>query len=191
MRFDILSLFPGYFQGPFDETLIKQARLKGILDIRLVNIRDFADNKWRKVYDRPYGGGPGLVMMPEPVAKAIQSCRHEGSHEGIHEGIKVIYLSPQGTPLKAAKCRELANCPHLILLAGHYEGIDERVLQKYVDEEISIGDYVLTDGCLASIVLVNAVARFVPGVVGDPRSVDQDSFEGQMDGIFDCPQLPA
>lgn len=177
MKFDILSLFPGYFQGPFDETLIKRAKEKGILDIRLVDIRDFAENKWRKVDDRPYGGGPGMVLMPEPVAKAITSCKTEES--------RVIYLSPQGSLLTAAKCRELALCPHLILLAGHYEGIDERVLQKYVDEEISIGDYVLTDGCLAAIVLLNAVARFVPGVVGDPRSVEQDSFEGE--GIFDCP----
>lgn len=177
MQFDIISLFPDYFTGPFDETIIKQARLKGILDIKLVDIRDFADNKWRKVDDRPFGGGPGMVLMPEPVAKAVKSCRLEES--------RVIYLSPQGSLLTAAKCKELAKCPHLILLAGHYEGIDERVLQKYVDEEISIGDYVLTDGALAAIVLVNAVARFVPGVVGDSRSVEQDSFEGE--GIFDCP----
>lgn len=176
MRFDILSLFPEYFTGPFDESIISQAKKKGILDIRLLDIRDFADNKWRKVDDRPYGGGPGMVMMPEPVAKAIRSVKTEKS--------RTIYLSPQGAPLTAAKCRELAVCEHLILLCGHYEGIDERVLQKEVDEEISIGDYVLSNGCLAAIVLVDSVARFVPGVIGDERAADEDSFEG---GVLDCP----
>jgi tRNA (guanine37-N1)-methyltransferase len=176
MRFDILSLFPEYFTGPFDESIISQAKKKGILDIRLLDIRDFADNKWRKVDDRPYGGGPGMVMMPEPVAKAIRSVKTEKS--------RTIYLSPQGAPLTAAKCRELAGCEHLILLCGHYEGIDERVLQKEVDEEISIGDYVLSNGCLAAIVLVDSVARFVPGVIGDERAADEDSFEG---GVLDCP----
>lgn len=176
MRFDILSLFPEYFTGPFDESIISQAKKKGILDIRLIDIRDFADNKWRKVDDRPYGGGPGMVMMPEPVAKAIRSVKTEKS--------RTIYLSPQGAPLNAAKCRELAECEHLVLLCGHYEGIDERVLQSEVDEEISIGDYVLSNGCLAAIVLLDSVARFVPGVIGDERAADEDSFEG---GVLDCP----
>ena len=176
MQIDILSLFPGYFQGPFDESMIKQAREKGIVNIQLIDIRDFAENKWRRVDDRPYGGGPGMVLMAEPVVKAIRSVRKEGSH--------VVYLSPQGVPLKAAKSRALAEKPHLILLCGHYEGIDERALQKEVDEEISIGDYVLTNGCLPAIVLVDALLRFVPGVIGDARSADQDSFEG---GLFDCP----
>lgn len=176
MRFDILSLFPGYFKGPFDESMIKLAIANGILDIRLIDIRDFADNKWRRVDDRPYGGGPGMVMMPEPVAKAIRSVKTPES--------RVIYLSPQGSPLNAAKCRDLAKHPHLILLSGHYEGIDERVLEKEIDEEISIGDYVLTSGCAAAVVLVDAVARFIPGVIGDERSADQDSFEG---GILDFP----
>lgn len=176
MLIDILSLFPGYFQGPFNESMIKQAREAGIVDIRLIDIRDFAENKWRRVDDRPYGGGPGMVLMAEPVCKAIRSVKKSGS--------RVIYLSPQGTPLKAAKCRALAQESHLILLSGHYEGIDERVLQKEVDEEISIGDYVLTNGCLPAIVLVDAVLRFVPGVIGDTRAADQDSFEG---GVFDCP----
>lgn len=153
-----------------------QAQKKGILDIRLVDIRDFADNKWRRVDDRPYGGGPGMVMMADPVAKAIRSVREKNS--------RVIYLSPQGSPLKAAKCRELASDEHLILLCGHYEGIDERVLASEVDEEISIGDYVLTNGCLAAIVLVDAVSRFVPGVIGDERAANEDSFEN---GRLDCP----
>lgn len=177
MRIDILSLFPGYFQGPFNESLLKQAIDKGILDIKLIDIRDFADNKWKRVDDRPYGGGPGMVLMPGPVASAIRSVKEDPKS-------RVIYLSPQGKPLTAAKCRELAQCEHLILLCGHYEGIDERVLQRDVDEEISVGDYVLMTGCAAAIVVVEAVARFIPGVVGDIRSVEQDSFEG---GEFDCP----
>lgn len=176
MRYDILSLFPEYFQGPFNESMIDQAKKKGILDIRLINIRDFADNKWGRVDDRPYGGGPGMVLMANPVTQAIRSVKEPGA--------KVIFLSPQGTPLNAKKCRELAEHPHLILLCGHYEGVDERVLKKEVDEEISIGDYVLTNGCIAAIVLVDAVSRFVPGVLGHERAADEDSFE---EGIFDCP----
>lgn len=179
MRFDILSLFPGYFQGPFDESLINRAKSKGIIDIHLVDIRDFADNKWGKVDDRPYGGGPGMVLMAEPVVKAIRQVRQAGKGAS-----RVIYLSPQGAPLNAAKCRELACYDHLILVAGHYEGIDERAL-KEVDEEISIGPYVLTNGCIASIVLLDAVCRFIPDVVGDYRSVEQDSYEGP-DGELDC-----
>lgn len=176
MRFDILSLFPEYFRGPFDESIIKRAKEKGLLDIRLIDIRDFADNKWRRVDERPYGGGPGMVLMAEPVAKAIRSVKEPKA--------RVIYLSPQGKPLTAARCRELAKDEHLILLSGHYEGIDERVLRKEVDEEISIGDYVLTNGCIAAIVLVDAVARFIPGVIGNERAADEDTFEG---GVFDCP----
>jgi len=176
MKFDILSLFPGYFDGPFDESIIGQARKKGLIDINLVDIRRFADNRHNRVDDRPYGGGPGMVMMPQPVTQAIRSVKVPGSH--------VVYLSPQGTPLTAAKCRELASYPHLILLCGHYEGIDERALESDVDEEISIGDYVLTNGCLPAIVLVDAVVRFVPGVLGHESAAAEDSFEK---GIFDCP----
>lgn len=176
MQIDILSLFPDYFKGPFDESIIKKAIEKGIIDIRLVDIRGFADNKWRRVDDRPYGGGPGMVLMPEPVAKALRSVKRSAT--------RTIYLTPQGNPLTAAKCRELASCEHLALLCGHYEGIDERVLESDVDEEISIGDYVLTNGCLAAIVLVDALVRFVPGVLGHALAADEDSFE---QGLLDCP----
>lgn len=176
MRWDILSLFPGYFQGPFDESIIKRAWEKGILDIYLVDIRDFADNRYRKVDDRPYGGGPGMVLMPEPVAKAIGSVKTAKSH--------TIYLSPQGKVLTAQKCQELAQMEHIILLCGHYEGVDERILESDVDEEISIGDYVLTNGCLAAIVLLDAVVRFVPEVIGNALAASQDSF---AQGILDCP----
>ena len=176
LKFSILSLFTGYFKGPFDESLLKKALDKKLIEIGLIDIRDFADNKWKKVDDRPYGGGPGMVMMAEPVVKAIRSVKQANSH--------VVYLSPQGKPLTAIKSRELALKEHLILLAGHYEGIDERALTLEVDEEISIGDYVLTNGCLAACVLVDSVSRFVPGVIGHEDASSQDSFEG---GLLDCP----
>lgn len=175
MKIDILSLFPGYFKGPFDESIIKLAREREILDIRLIDIRDFAENKHRRVDDRPYGGGPGMVLSPQPVLSALRSVKTENS--------RVIYLSPQGPLLKASKCRELANHQHLVLLCGHYEGIDERILSE-VDEEISIGDYVLTNGCLAAIVLVDAMSRFIPRVLGHSDAATEDSFEN---GILDCP----
>ena len=180
MRVDILSLFPDYFRGPFDVSILKRAREKGLLDIHLVDIRDFAANKhaqkYAKVDDRPYGGGPGMVLMPEPVCSAIRSMKNEKSH--------VVYLSPQGQKLTAAKCEELAQKEHLILLCGHYEGVDERALVQEVDEEISIGDYVLTNGCIAAVVVVDAVARFIPGVLGHEEAALQDSFQ---EGIFDAP----
>ncbi len=174
MRVDILSLFPEYFQGPFDESIIKRARENGILDIRYINIRDFAEGRHNRVDDRPYGGGPGMVLMPGPVTRAIRNVKTEKT--------KVIYLSPQGTLLTAAKCRELAKEEHLVLLCGHYEGVDERALKQEVDEEISIGDYVLTNGGVAAIVLVDAFSRFIPGVLGHETAADEDSFEqGHLD----------
>lgn len=176
MLIDILSLFPGYFTGPFNESIIKRAREKGVVNIRLTDIRDFADNRYHRVDDRPYGGGPGMVMMPQPVTAAIHHVRTPQS--------RVIYLTPQGKRLTAAKCRQLAEEAHLILLCGHYEGIDQRVLDQEVDEEISIGDYVLTNGCLAAIVVVDSMIRFIPGVLGHALAAEEDSFEK---GLLDCP----
>lgn len=176
MKFDILSLFPDYFRGPLDETIIGRARKSGLLDIQLTDIRDFAEGKHRRVDDTTYGGGPGMVMMAEPVAKAIESVKTPKS--------RVIYLSPQGTPLKAQRCRELAKESHLVLLCGHYEGIDQRVLDRHVDEEISIGDYVLTNGCLSAMVLLDSIGRLIPGVVGDEASTHHESFEK---GLLDWP----
>lgn len=140
------------------------------------DIRDYAKGRHRQLDDRPYGGGPGMVMMAEPVAKALRHVKREGSH--------VVYLSPQGRPFSAELARGLAQHKHLVLLCGHYEGIDQRVIDKEVDEEVSIGDYVLTNGCLAAIVVLDALVRFVPGVIGRVESAEQDSFEA---GILDCP----
>ena len=178
MEIDILSLFPEYFRGPFDVSMLLRAKEKGLIEIRHTDIRDFAENKHRRVDDRPFGGGPGMVLCPGPVAKAIRSVRKERSH--------VVYLSPQGTQLNAAKCQELAAREHLIFLCGHYEGVDERVLQTEVDEEISIGDYVLTNGCAAAIVVIDAMSRFIPGVIGHPDAVWEDSFQN---GMFDAPHF--
>lgn len=176
MEIEILSLFPEYFRGPFDVSMLKRAIDAGMITIRQTNIRTFAENKHGRVDDRPFGGGPGMVLCPEPVARAIRSVKRAGSH--------VVYLSPQGPQLTAAKCEELAKHEHLIVLCGHYEGVDERVLEKEVDEEISIGDYVLTNGCIAAIVLIDAMVRFIPGVIGHPEAVQEDSFQ---EGIFDSP----
>jgi tRNA (guanine-N1)-methyltransferase len=178
VKITILSLFPSYFAGPFDESMIKRARAMGLVDINLVDIRDFADDKHRRVDDHPYGGGPGMLMMPGPVVKSIRANRREKS--------RVIYLSPQGEKLSAGKARALSKEEDLIFLCGHYEGIDERALLQEVDESLSIGDYVLTSGCPAAIVVVDAVVRFIPGVLGDGDSCEQDSFEG--DGSLEGPQ---
>jgi tRNA (guanine37-N1)-methyltransferase len=175
----ILSLFPEYFKGPFEVSMVKRAIEAGLIDVRQVNIRDFSMNKHRRVDDRPFGGGPGMVLCPEPVARAIRSVKTERSH--------VVYLSPQGTLLNAKKCEELSQEEHLVLLCGHYEGIDERVIQREVHEEIRIGDYVLTSGCPAASVLIDAVIRFIPGVIGHPNAVQEDSFQNQ--GLFDGPHF--
>jgi tRNA (guanine37-N1)-methyltransferase len=176
MRVDILSLFPGYFRGPLEESILKRAQESGLMQVGLVDIRDFSDNKHNKVDDRPYGGGPGMVLMPGPVARAIASVRQPTS--------RVIHLTPQGTPFSAAKAQELAGYEHLIFLCGHYEGVDQRVIDREVDEEISIGDYVLTNGCLAALVVIDAASRFIPGVLGDEESAQQDSFQ---ESLLDCP----
>jgi tRNA (guanine37-N1)-methyltransferase len=176
MLFDILSLFPEYFNSPFNTSILKKAKESGLLEIRLTDVREFSEGKHKKVDDRPYGGGPGMVMMPGPTCSAIRSVKSDKS--------RVIYLSPQGAPLTAAICERLVKYDHLVLLCGHYEGVDERVIESEIDEEISIGDYVLTNGCIAAIVLVDAVSRFIPGVLGHEEAAFQDSFQG---GRFDSP----
>ncbi len=179
MDIDILCLFPEYFTGPLDVSMIKRAKEKGVINIDIIDIRSFSQERFKKVDDRPYGGGPGMVMMADPVARAIRSRKRPES--------KTIYLSPQGAPLTANKCRELAKEKHLILLSGHYEGIDQRVIESDVDEEISIGDYVLTNGSLAALVLIDATSRFVPGVLGDDEANLYDSFEESLHGLLDWP----
>lgn len=177
MRIDLLTLFPSYFRGPFDESLLKRAQEKGLIDLYIHDVREYTSEPHRRVDDRPYGGGPGMVMMVDPLVKAVRALKSDRS--------KTIYLSPQGQVLTAALARKIASSEeHLILVCGHYEGIDQRVVDLVVDEEVSIGDYVLTNGNLSAIVLVDAVARFIPHVIGNEEAAGQDSFEM---GIFDCP----
>jgi tRNA (guanine37-N1)-methyltransferase len=177
MDIEVLSLFPRYIEGPLQESILGRAIRAGLCTVRSVDIRDFATRADRRVDDRPFGGGPGMVMMAGPVVSAIRSCRRNNSH--------VIYLNPQGKKLTSKTAQRLAQLPHLILLSGHYEGIDQRALDE-VDEHISIGDYVLTNGCLAALVLIDAVARFIPGVLGHEDAAACDSF---ATGLFDHPQF--
>ncbi|MFA5250377.1 MAG: tRNA (guanosine(37)-N1)-methyltransferase TrmD [Parachlamydiales bacterium] len=177
MQIDILSLFPGCFQGPFDESMIKRAKKEGLVRINLCDIRQFAKGKHRKVDERPFGGGPGMVLMAPPVCAAIRNCKKKSGY--------VVYLSPQGRLLDSRLARKLSRKKHLLLLCGHYEGIDERIIKKEVDLEVSIGDYVLTSGCLPAMVLVDAVLRFLPGFLGHPEAASSDSFEK---GLFKGPQ---
>ena len=176
MQIDILSLFPGYFRSPFESSILKKAIDSGRININTIDIRSFSKDKHKRVDERPFGGGPGMVMMAEPVLDAVRSVKKEGSW--------TIYLSPQGKLLNAKKCEELAKKKHLVLLSGHYEGIDERIM-KEVDEEISIGDFVLTNGCIAAILLVDGVVRFIPEVLGHVDAASMDSFQN---GLLKGPQ---
>ena len=166
MKFDVLTLFPEMFSS-LEESIIGKAREKGLIEINLINIRDFSKDKHKKVDDTPYGGGAGMVMMPDVVYDAYSSIQDKNA--------KVIYMSPQGKVLNQEKVQELSKEESLILLCGHYEGIDQRVLDEIVDEEISIGDYVLTGGELPAMVLIDAVSRYVKGVLNE-ESTQEESF---------------
>ena len=158
MKFDVLTLFPEMFE-PLNSSIIGRAIEKNLIQINLINIRDFSKDKHKKVDDTPYGGGAGMVMMPDVVYDAYKSVEDKNA--------KVIYMSPQGKKLTQKKVEELAKQEHLIILCGHYEGIDQRVIDKIVDEEISIGDYVLTGGEIPAIVLINSVSRYNSGVIAE------------------------
>ncbi len=179
MTFDILTLFPEMFRGPFDESIIRRGQDKGLIKIGLHQIRDFATNKHQTVDDSPYGGGAGMVMKPEPLAACIEAARQQNPHA------LVLLTSPKGVPLTHRLAVDLAAKPGLIIICGRYEGIDERVHQLFVDLEVSIGDYVLSGGELAAMVVVDAVTRLVPGVLGSDESAATDSFS---DGLLEYPQ---
>ena len=176
MKFDVLTLFPEMFET-LKESIIGKALERKIIEINTINIRDFSKNKHKKVDDTPYGGGAGMVMMPDVVYDSYMSIQHK-------ENAKVIYLSPKGKVLNQQKVEELSKQEHLILLCGHYEGIDQRVLDEIVDEEISIGDYVLTGGELPAMVLIDSVSRYVEGVL-TKESVSEESF---TNGLLEYPQ---
>ena len=177
--FGVVSLFPDMFAPFTQQGVIGRAVKSGTLSVDTFNPRDFTHARHRTVDDRPYGGGPGMLMMVKPLTDAIQAAKKVGG-----ENSKVIYLSPQGKPLDQAGAQRLANIDRTILICGRYEGIDERVIERHVDEEISIGDYVLSGGELPAMVLMDAVARLVPGVLGHKASAVEDSF---TDGLLDCP----
>ncbi|HEY8355104.1 MAG TPA: tRNA (guanosine(37)-N1)-methyltransferase TrmD [Methylophilaceae bacterium] len=182
-RFDVITLFPQMFDAVTQSGITARALDKGIYDLSLWNPRDFATDNYRTVDDRPYGGGPGMVMLAEPLEKAIVAARARQQEVGVGNA-RVIHLSPQGNLLTHEKVMQLVEEPGLILLASRYEGVDERLLVAEVDEEISIGDYVLSGGELPAMVLIDAIVRQLPGVLGDADSAVEDSF---FDGLLDCP----
>jgi tRNA (guanine37-N1)-methyltransferase len=177
MKIDVLTLFPAMFAGPLDESIIKRAREAGRLDLAIHNLRDYAHDRHKTVDDRPFGGGPGMLLKPEPIFEAVESLAREGT--------RVILLSPAGRTLNQAIAQELAGLDHLLLVSGHYEGFDERVREQLADDELSIGDYVLTNGALPVMVVVDAVTRLLPGVLGDENSARDDSFS---QGLLEYPQ---
>ena len=177
LRFDVLSLFPETLEGFVGESIIGRACERSLIDVRAFNLRNWADGKHSVTDDRPFGGGPGMVLKPEPIFDAVRDLTTPDA--------KVLYLAPDGEPLTRELSRELSSESHLILLCGHYEGIDQRVRDQLIDREVSIGDYVLTNGVLPAAVVIDAVTRFVPGALGDEASLDQDSF---AEGLLSFPQ---
>ena len=181
MRFDVITLFPEFLAQSAGLGVVGRAQEKGLFSLHGWNPRDYAEGNYRRVDDRPFGGGPGMVMLIEPLQACLQAIR-----EADPTPAPVIYLSPQGAPLTQAKVRELAALPRMVLLCGRYEGIDERFLEANVDQEISLGDYVLSGGELGAAVIIDAVARLQDGALNDAESAAQDSFEGDL-GLLDCP----
>lgn len=177
MRVDILTLFPELCRAPLNESMMKRAQESGALDLHIHNIRDWATDKHRIVDDSPFGGGQGMVMKPEPIFAAVEAVQTPGA--------RVILMTPQGKRFNQQVANELSRAQHLVLVCGHYEGVDHRVVEELIDDEISIGDYVLTNGAIAAVVLVDAVARLLPGVLGHELSAVDDSFSS---GLLEGPQ---
>jgi tRNA (guanine37-N1)-methyltransferase len=177
VKIDVLTLFPGMFAGPLDESIIMRARKAGLLELKIHQLRDWTHDRHKTVDDRPFGGGPGMLMKPEPLFEAVESLRRENT--------RVILLSPSGRKFDQAIARELAGQNDLLLVTGHYEGFDERVRETLADDELSIGDYVLTNGALPAMVIIDAVTRLLPGVLGDDQSSADESFSH---GLLEYPQ---
>jgi tRNA (guanine37-N1)-methyltransferase len=177
MKIDVLTLFPGMFTGPLDESIIKRARNAGLLELRMFNLRDYAHDRHKTVDDRPFGGGPGMLLKPEPIFEAVEEIAGPGT--------QVILMSPSGRTFNQDIAATLSKLEHILLISGHYEGFDERVREQLADDELSIGDYVLTNGALPAMVVVDAVARLIPGVLGDDESALDESFSH---GLLEYPQ---
>ena len=175
LEFDILTLFPEMVEGFFSSSMLARGQKNGLIDIRSHQLRDWATDKHNKTDELPYGGGAGMVMKPEPIFAAVEELRRPGS--------KVLYMAPDGVPLSSRLARELVQEEHLIILSGHYEGVDQRVRDELVDLEVSIGDYVLTNGTLAAAIVIDCVSRFVPGFLGDEKSLTEESFMSTLLGF--------
>jgi tRNA (guanine37-N1)-methyltransferase len=177
MKIDILTLFPEICRAPLSESIMKRAQEKGIIDLWIHNLRDWTTDKHHIVDDAPFGGGQGMVMKPEPIFAAVEDLRDQAS--------RVVLMSPAGHPFDQQTATQLSREPHLIIICGHYEGVDHRVIEHLVDLEISIGDYVLTNGAIAAVVLVDAIVRLMPGALGHEQSAVDDSFDR---GLLETPQ---
>jgi len=177
MKIDVLTLFPAMFAGPLDESIIMRARKSGLLDLKIHQLRDWTHDKHKTVDDKPFGGGPGMLLKPEPIFEAVESLKREGT--------KVILLSPSGRKFDQKIAQELAQEKDLLLVTGHYEGFDERIRETLADDELSIGDYVLTNGALPAMVVIDAMVRLLPGVLGDDDSSRDESFSH---GLLEYPQ---
>ena len=168
IEFDILTLFPGMVEGFFASSMLGRGQENGLIDVRTHQLRDWATDKHHKTDEIPYGGGAGMVMKPEPIFAAMDKLRRPET--------KIVYMAPDGVPLTSQLARELVSEKHLVILSGHYEGVDQRVRDEVIDLEVSIGDYVLTNGTLAAAVLIDCVSRFIPGFLGDEKSLTEESF---------------
>ncbi|HYG22442.1 MAG TPA: tRNA (guanosine(37)-N1)-methyltransferase TrmD [Verrucomicrobiae bacterium] len=177
MKIDVLTLFPAMFAGPLDESIVRRAREAGLLDLTIHQLRDFTHDRHKTVDDRPFGGGPGMLLKPEPIFEAVEAIARQET--------RVILMSPSGRPFTQAIAREMALLDDLLIVTGHYEGFDERIREELADDELSIGDYVLTNGALPAMVVIDAVTRLLPGALGDADSSKDESFSH---GLLEYPQ---
>jgi len=184
MRIDIITLFPDICRAPLNESMMKRAQENGALDLNIHNLRAWTSDKHHVVDDAPFGGGQGMVMKPEPIFAAVEDLRNQTPNVK-NQTFKVILMSPTGRRFDQRMAEQLSHESNLIVVCGHYEGVDHRVVDHLIDEEISIGDYVLTNGGIAAVILVDAVVRLVPGVLGDEQSAHDDSFR---EGLLEAPQ---
>lgn len=188
MQIDVITIFPEMFAPVLDASILKRAQGRGLVQIQVHNLRDYTTDKRRTVDDRPYGGGPGMLMKPEPIGKAVEAIeanRHAPKSARVKSGCRIVLMAPQGVRLTHALAKELSGLSHLVILCGHYEGVDERIRQALVDQEISIGDYVLTGGELPAMVLIDCVVRLIPGALGHEAATLEESF---VNGLLEYPQ---
>lgn len=183
MRIDIITLFPEMFKGPFEQSIIKRAQDKSLVNINIHNLRDFAIDKRGTVDDKPYGGGTGMILRPEPIFQAVENIKKQWNSEAVKQS-KIILLSASGTPYTQQKAQQLSKFQYLILICGHYEGVDQRVADNLCDEEISIGNYILTGGEIPVMVIVDSVVRLIPGVLEKPEATQYESFSHPPSTIY-------